>query len=184
MKITLTNSPSLFELPNSETGKEGNHRILLSAKHDADNLYFDFEIHDEYVISFGDKFNDMIWHGDTAELFFTRKGESIYLELEVNPKGVQYAVFIDNANPDDLKIILIDKPPFTSKTQFTDYGWTAHYTLPKAELAALGVDLDSCRFTATQFNHRPDDSVEQYSLAPTMCDTFHVPDRWAALSLK
>lgn len=183
MNIILTTSPSLFELPNSETGEHGNHRIVLSARHDETNLYFDFEIHDEYVNSYGDKYNDMIWHGDTAELFFTRKDDPRYLELEVNPRGVRYAVLIDNHGKDDLRIIPLDAPPFTATTAYTPYGWTASYVVPKAALAGVGVDLDTCRFTATQFNHRPDESVEQYSLAPTMCDTFHVPETWARLSL-
>ena len=84
---------------------------------------------DNDIISYGKKYNEPLWKGDTVEIFLTLGRRNRYLELEVNPDGAGYATFVENRNG-EFELEFIDEPPFKWEARRTEYGYECSFEIP------------------------------------------------------
>ncbi len=133
------------------------------------------------IISKGKTYNDKLYEGDTVELFITLSNRNRYLELEVNPDGVQYAAIVEN-DGQSLNITYLDESPFESLTQRTDEGYRSSWDIPMSKLRTLGLNVNDAYFNVFRQDFEGE-GLNLYALNPTMCATFHKTEKFIKLDL-
>ncbi len=124
--------------------------------------------------------NEDIWQADAVEVFLSPDGcPDRYKELEVSPYGVRF--YADIAC-DGRRLPRADKtaPAFTAATRLAAGGYEAEICLPLAALA--GFDAAAMRFNAFCLCGSAAGKQRLLALCPTLCPTFHKPQRFVALA--
>ncbi|MBO5776318.1 MAG: hypothetical protein J6R35_02990 [Clostridia bacterium] len=98
---------------------------------------------DSAIISKGLSYNDKLYEGDTVELMITLGDRHRYLELEVNPDGVQYAAIVTKLE-DGIDISYVANCPFSANTELIEGGWRSEWVIPFKNLVDLGWDKEDC----------------------------------------
>ncbi len=141
-----------------------------------DSLKLLFICADSDIISKGQSYNDKLYEGDVVELFLTLGERNRYLELEVNPDGVEYSAVVTNDGNGKIDIDFLETPPFTSKTKRTASGWESEWEVDLNALKTLGFDRDNAYFNLYRQDFQSDGELNLYALSPTYKPTFHEPD--------
>lgn len=146
-----------------------------------DTLKLLFISFDRDIISQGSSYNDKLYEGDVVELFLTLGKKERYLELEVNPDGVQYAGIVEN-NGKGIKIHMLDKSPFSSEVYKTDTGWRSEWEIPLKGLEALGFERNNAYYNLYRQDFEGE-KLNLYALNPTMKETFHAVESFIKLEI-
>ena len=141
-----------------------------------------FCVDDNDIISYGKKYNEPLWKGDTAEMFLTLGRRNRYLELEVNPDGVGYAALVENRNG-EFELEFVPEPPFRWETKRTEYGYESLWEIPFPELYRLGFRPEDAYFNLYVQDYTAD-GLKLYAMAPTGCGSFHRPESFVRFALK
>ncbi len=131
------------------------------------------------IISKGRTYNDKLYEGDTVELFITLGTKGRYLELEVNPRGVQYAAIVEN-NGQNIVINYLECSPFYSVTDIIEGGWCSFWEIPLENLNKLGFDIENAYFNLYRQDYEGE-NLNLYALNPTMSETFHKTESFIKL---
>ncbi len=153
--------------------------VRLSRENDSLNLLFICEARD--IISKGKTYNDKLYEGDVVELFLTLGERTKYLELEVNPSGVDYAAVVTN-DGQGIKLDYLPKSPFKNVTVITANGWRSEWKIPLENLRKLGFKEDNAYYNL----YRQDfcgEELNLYALNPTECKTFHKTEKFIKLKI-
>ncbi len=142
-----------------------------------------FSVKDGDIISFGTRYNEPLWKGDTAELFLSLGRDTRYLELEVNPDGVLYAAVVENGGDGMFELEFLSDPPFEAETERTAAGYRSRWTIGLDKLIDFGFDIACVRFNAFVQDYTRE-GLKLYAAFPTMLNTFHVPRAFGRLVLK
>lgn len=137
---------------------------------------------DNDIISYGKKYNEPLWKGDTVEIFLTLGRRNRYLELEVNPDGAGYATFVENRNG-EFELEFIDEPPFKWEARRTEYGYECSFEIPFSTLKAIGFDEKEAYFNLYMQDYTAG-GLRLYAMAPTMCGSFHRPEAFVKLAVE
>ena len=129
-----------YTLKDNFSGKEPKKVTEVTFFSKDDSLKLLFICFDSDIISKGKSYNDRLYEGDVVELFLTLGERNRYLELEVNPDGVEYAGVVENDGKGGISITYIPDSPFVSKTERTEYGWTSEWEIDLKNLKTLGFD--------------------------------------------
>ena len=161
-------------------GKPFNKTIVYcSLEEDALKLLFISK--DSAIISKGLSYNDKLYEGDTVELMITLGDRHRYLELEVNPDGVQYAAIVTKLE-DGIDIDYVANCPFSANTERVEGGWRSEWLIPFKNLVELGWDKEDCYFNLYRQDFQGE-NLNLYALSPTECATFHRPERFIKLTI-
>ena len=147
-----------------------------------DLLNLSFLSYDKNIFSKGKSYNDRLYEGDTVEIFITLGRKNKYLELEVNPDGVQYAGIVENSDG-QLNITYLPTSPFLSHVERNLNGWECCMTIPIANLQALGFQKDNAYFNLFRQDYNGD-TLNLYALNPTNKNTFHDSDSFVKLVIE
>ncbi|MDR2266189.1 MAG: hypothetical protein LBE09_01205 [Christensenellaceae bacterium] len=181
--LKLSKTPCLIKLLDNYTRRV--HTTTCSATFSSNCLSFNFSIQDNAIISFGESYNDPLWKGDIVEIMITLGTDSRYLELEVNPDGIAYAVIINNSDYiSNLDVTPIDIIPFAYSAKRNSKGWEAIVHLPLQILIELGWDEHKSKINIYQQDFKSDGTLALYAAYPTLCSTFHVPQKFEKLELE
>lgn len=182
--LKLSSKAVQLNLVNNFDASMPKNKTLVYVKHNSHSIYFDFIVYDKCIIPFGKLYNEPLFKGDIVEVLLTLDCKNYYLEIEVNPNGIQYAVLIKNTDgKGDIIITAIDKSPFESVTQITENGWKCNICIKKSTLLKLGWNEDNCFINIHRQDYKRNNELKLYSLSPTKCSTFHMPDAFVKLQI-
>ncbi len=140
---------------------------------EADALYFDFDVHDEEIVSPYTEDNEDLWQGDAVEVFLSPDGNlKRYMELEVSPNGVRFYGEITNEDGKTPQLKKT-KPQFDAEAMRTEYGYRVSIRLPFTALE--GFDRSKMKLNAFCLDKMFGGQQKLYALNPTRCDSFHRP---------
>ena len=171
-----------FTLLNNKTGKEDlAHLTNVEVKLTDTHLEFYFDCKNSLFYSAGDYFNAELYKGDVCEAFICTDGVGKnYYEVEVAPnnsvflKYITYRGYKDFSGEDCGNFV-------ESKVEVNGKDYKVFFRVP----------LDSIGYTSDKgillniFRIDTDGGEEQdkylLSLSPTLCDSFHMPDKFIKL---
>lgn len=152
---------------------------------DDNALVVRFDCRETAPVSKGKQYNDPLWEGDIVELLITTDASDRYLEIEINPDGIGYAVLIDNRDGEgDIAIEPLAVPPFTAEAACCDGGWTTTFKVPFDRLKQLGWDPERCRLNLYRQDFDRQGNLHLSALSPTMSATFHKPRAFVPVIIK
>lgn len=133
---------------------------------------FNFNCYDSAIYSFSNKDNDDLWRGCVAEVFLDT-GLDFYYEFEVAPNGAVFAAKIRNR-----KIEYIDPSIIKAKATVVGNGYQVQLIVDLNKLER-GNEL---KFNAFRVENKKGETVQQLqALNPTLCETFHVREKFKRL---
>lgn len=161
-------------LRNNFDAKIASPKTLFKLERKGDLLVFNFKAFDSCLYSFSNEKNSDLWKGCVCEVFLDL-GDDYYYEFEVAPNG---ATFI--AKIKERKIIFFDCDFFYSKTSVDR---NTYYVSMHIDLSKLS-DIRSIRYNAFRVETKPNEKEQILSaLNPTLCETFHIRDKFVKLKL-
>lgn len=171
-------------LKNSRTGKEipefdTKVNIVLS-----DNeLSFEFFCKNSKFFSASNEYNGPIFDGDVCEAFIcTGDDPTKYYEIEVSPNNTQFVSFMKNLGPGkyDAKYISKEDNFLKSEVEINGNDYRLKFWMPLDKIGyskERGIKFNAYRIeTEGGFTDR-----NLLALNPTMCDTFHVYEKFIEL---
>lgn len=168
------------KLVNNNGGRPKNE-TYAKASFENGSIKLLFISYDRDIISKGKSYNDKLYEGDTVEMFVTLDKRNRYLELEVNPEGVQYAAIVTNEGG-NIKIEYIAHSPFVSRTFKIEKGWRSEWDIPLVQLDGLGFDRSNAFYNLYRQDFQKD-GLHLYALSPTFQSTFHILDSFIKLEI-
>lgn len=161
-----------YFLKENITGKE-NHSCKFRYYSDDENLYFQFIVEDEDIISPYQKDNEDLYNADAVEVFISEQGSlEKYNELEVSPFGLRFYAEIINT---DGKTPKLEKkePTFEVKSEITENGYKVDIVFPYKILNAF--NKEKMKMNVFRLDKKEDGRLLLYALNPTLCESFHRP---------
>ena len=138
----------------------------------ANLITFNFDCHDSALYSFTDKDNDDLWRGCVVEVFLDT-GLDFYYEFEAAPNGAVFAAKIRNR-----KIEYIDPSIIKAKATVVGNGYQIQLIVDLNKLEKG----DELKFNAFRVENKKGETVQQLqALNPTLCETFHVREKFIRL---
>jgi hypothetical protein len=158
-------------------------------------LYVGFACEDTQIYATMTERDATLWEQEVVEIFVDANCDQIsYVEVEINPLNTLLDLFVLNRPPQSFHglfdwdsagmrhAVHVDGDP--NDPDSVDRGWSVEMALPWADFATAPHQPpqpgDMWRFNLyriDQFQGR----VELYAWSPTLCDTFHQPQRFGEL---
>ena len=164
---------TMMILKDNISGLDGLVKTEFSIKRKGNVLLCRFNAYDSSLNSYSNKDNDRQYDGDVVEIFIDIGEKDSYLEIEVAPNGTTFIANITN-----LKINFID----------------GSFVKPKVKVEGnnyfVDLEIDLSRFNIIKpiyynaFRIETKNIKTNYillALSPTLCETFHVRDKFIAL---
>lgn len=185
--MIISNKKTKYNLLENLECNPAREKTEVEVWKDDKNIYFDFEC-DTYkkdYVCVGEKYNDPLYNGDVVEVFITLGRLDKYLELETNPKGLNYAVLVENADGfGEITLTQIDTCPYTSVVKKKGKDWTTKMTISLQTLKELGFDSNNAYINLFRHSYFPDGKHEYYAYNPTTLRNFHIVSYFVKLTLK
>ena len=161
-------------LKNNFNGGQTKTKTSFAVKKIGSTIIANFIAHDSSLFSYSIKDNDDLWKGCVVELFLDLGDRDFYYEFEVAPNG---AIFVAKKYIDHLKFIKNDF--FKSKSVIEGTSYKVEMVIDLSKLNTL----KDIRYNA--FRIENDSSKEKsdnlFALNPTLCDTFHIREKFIKL---
>ncbi len=162
----------LYFLKENETGKE-DFSCKFCYCSDHKNLYFQFEVEDEDIISPYLQDNDDLFNADAVEVFITGEGHlEKYYEMEVSPLGLRFYGEITNKDGETPLLTKI-KPIFEARTECTETNYKVKIIFPYKKIPSF--NKEKMKMNVFRLDKKKDGRLLLYSLNPTLCKSFHRP---------
>ena len=155
-------------LKNSIDGKTGIPETIVNWKREGSVLVFNFEAKDSSLKSFSTKNNDTLWYENVVEVFLDL-GDDFYYEFEIAPNGTSFIAKIKN-----LAITFFEQKFFSHKVEIEGSTYKVEMRM---DLSKLSHTPKHIRFNAFRHEKVGNDD-KQLSLSPTLCETFHVREKF------
>ena len=139
----------------------------------SDNIItFNFDCYNSCLYSYSNKTNDDLWKGCVAEIFLDT-GLDFYYEFEVAPNGAVFAAKIRNR-----QIEYIDPSIIKSRSTINGNNYQVQITVDLNKLEKG----DELKFNAFRVENEKGETIQQLqALNPTLCETFHVREKFIRL---
>ena len=125
--------------------------------------------------------NEDIWQGDAVEVFLSPDGNpEHYFELEVSPFGVRFWGEVTFSGGE--KRLKKLPPPFEAEVVRTEAGYAVQIKLPLS--AMQGYDRRAVMLNAFRVDKHLDGDQDLYALNPTLCESFHKPQKFIKVQEK
>lgn len=155
-------------LKNNRDGAKGIPETIVTWKKEGNILVFNFEAKDSSLKSFSNKNNDTLWYENVVEVFLDL-GDDFYYEFEIAPNGTSFIAKIKNR-----AITFFEQNFFSHKVEIKGSSY----------LVEMRCDLDKLSYTPkyikfNAFRHeRVGNLDKELALSPTLCETFHVREKF------
>ena len=178
MKEFEENKP--YYLRENITGAE-NEECIFRFRFGEREAEFFFDVKDADLISPFQEDNEDIWQGDAVEVFLSPDGNlEHYFELEVSPFGVRF--WSEVSFSDGEKSLKKLPPPFEAEASRTKEGYAVQIKLPL--VAMRGYDRATVMLNAFRVDKHSDGDQDLYALNPTLCESFHKPQKFIKVQEK
>jgi len=162
---------------------------------DRDYLYVGFCCEDTQIYATLTRRDDHLWEEEVVELFCDADGDEIgYVEIEVNPLNALLDLYVLNRSPYPMRQLFdwdssgvrhavhVEGDPHCPDS--ADRAWHAEIALPWEDFASAPHlpphPGDVWRVNLYRID-RYQGRQELYAWSPTLCETFHVPQRFGKL---
>ena len=152
------------------TGKEVFPKTEFEVIKRKNILSFHFIAHDSSLISYSNKDNDELWRGNVVEVFLSL-GDDFYYEFEVAPSGAAFVATILNR-----QITFINNDFFSSICKRSNNQYEVIMNVDLSKLKHNN-NIEYNAFRIEMVNERQ--ILE--ALNPTLCNTFHVREKFMRL---
>ncbi|MGI6713841.1 MAG: hypothetical protein ACOX3K_02130 [Bacilli bacterium] len=157
-------------LQDSRTGGEPQVKTLVSFRREADVLIYKIKAFDSSLNSYSEIDNDELYRGDVVEVFLDLGDPDFYYEFEVAPNG---ATFVAKKYHDHLEFIKKDFFFAKSKIEGDDYEVEI-----RIDLTAFA-DYQNIKHNVYRIETKGIKSnYILLALEPTLCDNFHVRNKF------
>ena len=161
-------------LRNNFDAKTESPKTKVEIKKENNNLVFLFEALDSCLYSYSNNNNDELWKGCVCEVFLDL-GDDFYYEFEVAPNGAIFIAKIRNR-----KIEFFDCDFVTTKSEIVKNNY---YVAIHIDLVKLG-NPKQIKYNAFRVETKPNEKEQVlFALNPTLCETFHVREKFISLEL-
>ena len=161
-------------LLNNITSKPANPKTSFELVGKERKLIFKFEAFDSCLFSYSKEDNSDLWRGCVCEVFLDL-GDEFYYEFEVAPNG---AVFV--AKIKDRKITFFKQDFFKANARIEN---NSYFVNMEIDLTMLN-NPKHIRYNAFRVETLPNKKEQNLSaLNPTLCETFHVREKFIPLVL-
>ena len=151
------------------TGKIGIPETLFSYKRENNVLVFEFIAKESSLTSYSNIHNDKLYDDNVVEVFLDL-GDEFYYEFEVAPNGATFIATIINR-----KITFFDDNFFSATSTIQD---DSYHVIMKMDLSKLG-NSKPIKFNAFRIERKHGCVLQ--ALSPTLCDTFHIRNKFIEL---
>ncbi len=156
------------------TGKTASPKTTIDIKSKGSCLVFSFVAEESSLFSYSKKNNDDLWKGSVVEVFLDLGDKDFYYEFEVAPNG---ATFIAKKYVDHLEFIKNDF--FKSSTSNEGRTYKVEMEIDLSKLKITNNIKYNCFRIENECPKEKSDNLA--ALSPTLCDTFHVRDKFINL---
>lgn len=161
-------------LLNNFNGKIANPKTSFSVEKKEHKLIFKFEALDSCLFSYSKENNSDLWKGCVCEVFLDL-GDDFYYEFEVSPNGATFAAKIV-----EKRVNLINPDFFKSTAKIEE---KTYFVTMEIDLNKLN-NPQSIKYNAFRVETLPNEKEQNLSaLNPTLCETFHVREKFVSLDL-
>lgn len=161
-------------LLNNFTGKIASPKTSFNVTNRGTSLVFSFVAEESSLFSYSKKDNDDLWKGCVVEVFLDLGDKDFYYEFEVAPNG---AIFVAKKYPDHLEFIKSNF--FKSSVTVNDNIYKVNMEVDLSKLKVSNI----VRYNAFRIENETakEKSNNLEALSPTLCDTFHIRDKFINL---
>ena len=159
-------------LLDNRTGQKGEPNTLFSYRKDGEYIFFVFIAYDSSLESYSSIKNDTLYKGDVVEVFLDL-GDAFYYEIEIAPNGTIFVAKILNR-----QIEFINDSFLKSKVTINKNNYRVEMEIDLSKLKPNS----HVKFNAFRIETKGVES--EYilqSLSPTLCDTFHVKNKFISI---
>ena len=161
-------------LLNNFNGKIAHPKTTFEIEKKEGKLVFHFCAFDSCLYSYSKENNSDLWKGCVCEVFLDL-GDDFYYEFEVSPNNATFAAKIVQK-----RIIFFDQDFFSAEAKIDGNNY----------LVTMEIDLKklnnpkTIRYNAFRVETKPNEKEQNLSaLNPTLCETFHVREKFITLDL-
>ena len=151
-------------LYDNKTGKLGVPKTEFEFNRKGDILEFNFVAYDSSLESFSNEKNSELWKGNVVEVFLDCGDRKFYYEFEVAPNGTTFV-----AEKHKNKLMFIDDKFFSAETRIEGNSYCVKMSI---DLKLLG------KKRVISYNAFRIEGDVLEALHPTLCDTFHVREKF------
>lgn len=156
------------------SGKIAKPRTSVEIKNKGSSLVFSFAAEESSLFSYSKKNNDDLWKGSVVEVFLDLGDKDFYYEFEVAPNG---ATFIAKKYIDHLEFI--ENNFFKSTTSIKEKTYIVEMEIDLSKLRISNCIRYNCFRIENECPKEKSDNLS--ALSPTLCDTFHIRDKFLDL---
>ncbi len=159
-------------LLNNFNGKIANPKTIVKIEKKEEKIIFNFAAFDSCLYSYSKKNNTNLWKACVCEVFLDL-GDDFYYEFEVAPNGKTFIAIIKNK-----KVTFIKQNFFSSKVTIDGDKYEVTMEIDLAKLNNPKI----IKYNCFRIETRPNEKEQILSaLNPTLCDTFHVREKFITL---
>lgn len=158
------------ELRENTKGGKPEFKTLVSFHKEGHILFYKIYAFDSSLNSYSNVDNDELYRGDTVEVFLDLGDKDFYYEFEVAPNG---AVFIAKKYHDHLEFI--DRTFFRAKSTINGNDYEVDIQIDLSEFLPCKTLKHNVYRIETKGGK---EYVTLLGLEPTLCDTFHIRNRF------
>lgn len=173
-----------YQLKNCRTGEEiPQFYTTVEVVRTKTHLIFDFYCKNSKLFSFDHKYNAPIYQGDVCEAFICTSGDiTDYYEIEVAPNNCQFLCKIKNNGNNNLILLpILEQDNFLeSNVEIIGNDYKLKFSVP---LDKIGYD-EKVGIKYNAYRIETEGGITDKNLLalnPTLCNTFHVPEKFIDL---
>ena len=165
-------------LKDSKTGQTAKYQTVLEYSRVGNSLRFKFTCKNSKFFSAYSEDNEPIYEGDVCEVFLSTGGKiNEYYEIEVAPNGTVF--FAKIVNDGGLKTSFLEKN-FSSNVTLNSDGYDVEITIP---FESVAIGKHPVYFNAYRIETQGGSEQTLMALNPTLCPSFHVPEKFIQFDL-
>ena len=160
-------------LKNNFNGNVANPKTIVKIEKKKSKIVFNFKAYKSCLFSYSSENNSDLWRACVCEVFLDL-GDDFYYEFEVAPNGATFVAKIK-----DRKITFFEQDFFSSKARIENDNYYVEMTI---DLDKIGFNPKHIKYNCFRVEVNPNEKEQNLSaLNPTLCDTFHIRDKFLTL---
>ena len=159
----------MYYLKNNFNGNIAKPQTLVKLDNKQHKLIFNFEAYNSCLFSYSTENNSELWRACVCEVFLDL-GDDFYYEFEVAPNGANFVAKIKN------RVVTFFEQDFFSSSSIIEND--NYFVEMVIDLSKLG-NPSSVKYNCFRVETKPGEKEQNLSsLNPTLCETFHVREKF------
>ena len=160
-------------LKNNFNGNVANPKTLVKIVNKKSKIVINYKAYNSCLFSYSSKNNSELWRGCVCE-FFLDLGDDFYYEFEVAPNGATFVAKIKNR-----VVTFFEQDFFSGSARIEKDNYFVEMVI---DLDKIGCNPKYIKYNCFRVEYKPNEKEQNLSaLNPTLCETFHVRDKFLTL---